>query len=203
MMVSKAEKLRKLTRMNASRNDYEAWCKQVDGESNDRGACLLLAANVEAGLDAAIEQTFLWKDEIPSDLYFDDGPLANFSRKIALGFVLKIYREGTKSNLDIIRKVRNAFAHAKQPIRFDTAEVADICADLERIRPVPPHVVKSDYLSKEGLSPRQLFQNVCDVTAHNLFVYSLNPVIEIGAESLKTAVPKGYERIIAQRVSLP
>jgi hypothetical protein len=54
-MASKTQKLRLLTRRHASHLDYNAWQGKVKGKKNDRGACILLAANVEAGLDAAID----------------------------------------------------------------------------------------------------------------------------------------------------
>jgi hypothetical protein len=112
-IASKFEKLRQLSRKDASHLDHLDWNIQIAAETNDRGACLLLSANVEAALDAAIEQILAPRRELPSEMHREDGPLANFSRKIAMGSVLRIYCEKTKANLTIIRHVRNAFAHAK------------------------------------------------------------------------------------------
>jgi hypothetical protein len=49
----------------------------------------------------------------------DRGPLSTFSNKILMGHALRIYDENTRCNLDIVRNIRNAFAHSKRPINFD------------------------------------------------------------------------------------
>jgi hypothetical protein len=157
-----------------------------------------LAANVEAGLDAAIDQVLCIQDRPGDDLFTEDGPLTNFSRKIAMGHALRIFGTTTQNNLTIIRHVRNAFAHAKIPIHFDTSEVKDLCNDLTRIALVPPHVIQDAQLDKSGLTTRELFEDVCNATAHNLFVYSLNPILEIDGQALKVSIPAGYS-ITAQR----
>src|ERR1700733_9815244 len=46
-----------------------------------------------------------------------------FSRKIASARALKIIGPITNENLTIIRHVRNAFAHAKLPIDFQTSQI--------------------------------------------------------------------------------
>ena len=168
---SKTQKLRLLTRRHASHLDYNAWQSQVKGEKNDRGACILFAANVEAGLDAAIDQVLHIQNKSGDDLFTEDGPVASFSRKIAMGYALRIFGATTHKNLTIIRHVRNAFAHAKILIHFDTPEARELCDDLTRIALVPPHVVQDAQRDKSGLPARELFEDVCNATARNLFVY--------------------------------
>jgi hypothetical protein len=58
-----------------------------------------------------------------------------------------------------MRNVRNAFAHAKVPITFKTAEVVNVCAALVRINIFePPEEVDQT----PDMSARDRFKIVCD-----------------------------------------
>jgi hypothetical protein len=52
------------------------------------------------------------------------GPLETFSQRITMGQVLQIYGPDTKYNLDLLRLLRNTFAHAHIPVTFETQEIA-------------------------------------------------------------------------------
>src|SRR5262249_17154159 len=60
------------------------------------------------------------------------------SRKITIAAAFEIIGKITQENLRLIRHVRNAFAHAKIPITFNTPEVSAVCADLVRINIFDP-----------------------------------------------------------------
>src|SRR5262249_31340265 len=57
------------------------------------------------------------------------GPLASFSARIDVGFAIGLYGDETKSDLHILRKVRNDFAHELMPKTF--IEVKDRIANLK------------------------------------------------------------------------
>jgi hypothetical protein len=64
------------------------------------------------------------------DVFFDsEGPAGTFARKIALAAALGIVGPITHRNLTFIKTIRNAFAHAKIPIDFETREVSDVCEE--------------------------------------------------------------------------
>ena len=76
-----------------------------------------------------------------------EGPLQSFGARIKLGQALGLYGEVTRRNLDLIRKVRNDFAHSvveenqnrrleKMSFAFHT--VADRCASLKTMGNNPP-----------------------------------------------------------------
>src|SRR4051794_11019772 len=123
-MTTPEQALRKLTRRDSTPDHHLAFVEQMKPDTNHRGACLLHAANVETALDAAIQQ-YLRLDE-DSKLLEDENFFSSFYRKIELGHALRIYGPRTKSNLKTMRHVRNAFAHAKIPLTFDTPEVAAV-----------------------------------------------------------------------------
>jgi hypothetical protein len=161
-MASKVQKLRLITTKPATPDHQEEFDKQTSATADDRSFCLLLTAMVENELDRAIdhwigEQT----SELRKSLYEQDGLLGNLSRKITMAAVVRIVGPTSHANLNIIRHVRNAFAHAKVPITFKTDEVSAVCADLVRINIFDP---SEEPDQATGLSARQRFETVCHET---------------------------------------
>lgn len=61
----------------------------------------------------------------------NNGPMAGLYSKTVLAYAMGILDEVTLENANIVRLIRNAFAHAKRPIKFDAPEVV---AELGKIR---------------------------------------------------------------------
>jgi hypothetical protein len=122
---------------------------------NDRAIALTVTALLEQFLEAAIS-THLEIDESEARKLFDDGgdgPLSTFSRKIAMGYALGVYESHMRSDLNSIRTIRNAFAHAKVYLDFDTPEIGVIVNHMKLIR-------SSRFQSISGnrsTSPRKIF----------------------------------------------
>jgi hypothetical protein len=64
-------------------------------------------------------------------MFTHSGPIGSFSARINLGFMLKIYGEKAWRDLDIIREIRNSFAHITGIRSFDIDSVRDRCANLK------------------------------------------------------------------------
>jgi hypothetical protein len=79
-------------------------------------------------------------------LFESTGALATFSSKIRIGYALDIFGPETYQNLDYIRHVRNAFAHTKISVSFETAAIKNICELLIMPRSVGqvPHIFLKD-----------------------------------------------------------
>jgi hypothetical protein len=180
-MVSKTEALRRLTYKEASAEHHKAFEQQVRAELNDRGACILISANLENALDAALQQVL---SPPYDDMFEADGPLATFARKISVARALRIIGPVTNENLRLIRHVRNAFAHAKIPIEFKTPEIKALIDDLSpyNMSVTPPVVTKSD---KAFRSPRNIFEDVCNSISEMLYIYSLGPKLQFDHHGLK------------------
>lgn len=83
---------------------------------------------------------------------------------VALGILGPISR----ANLRIIRHLRNAFAHAKQPIKYPTPEVAAMCLDLKLI----PTTAPTDPMPlPEGANPKNAFEGACACMMMRLGAY--------------------------------
>lgn len=57
------------------------------------------------------------------DLFGPMKPLSGFSAMIRLGFALRLYGELTFHDLELLRELRNLFAHGRLAIDFDTPGV--------------------------------------------------------------------------------
>jgi hypothetical protein len=98
-----------------------------DEPSKDRYIALVSAGAVEEGLQIALAH-HLGLD--PADRRFAKGTLANFNRRIREAGRLGLITPEETIELDRIREVRNAFAHALTSVSFDTPEVAQITERL-------------------------------------------------------------------------
>jgi hypothetical protein len=113
-------KLRDLSREHASAEESTAIVMAAQEEGQPIAAAILGAAIVEQELEALLRRRLGCKDDDEwGRLVGEMGPLGTFYRKIAMGRTLRMYEEDVKDNLDIIRSIRNVFAHAKKIIRFD------------------------------------------------------------------------------------
>jgi DNA-binding MltR family transcriptional regulator len=120
----------------------------------DEAAVLVGGALLEHALKDAITRHFrkgLKEKEIARVFDFDsNGPLATFSAKIKLSYLLGIGGKKTNDDLDNIRVIRNVFAHTPRRVSFEDDEVVAACDDL--------HVLKdASLLSLAGLSVKQKF----------------------------------------------
>jgi DNA-binding MltR family transcriptional regulator len=98
---------------------------------NDR-ACALVST---AALDHMLMQIILSKfiDLTPDardSLFYNRGALSNFSSKIEISFALGLIDAREKSDLDHIRRIRNAFAHSPLSLSFSEELIAGECNKL-------------------------------------------------------------------------
>ncbi len=95
----------------------------------DISFALVGAAAVEQALEHAIRTHFV----IPPDAaarMFSDGPLNNFAAKIKMGFALGVYDQRVKDELDMVRNIRNTFAHSQARLTFESPEIVAGCDAL-------------------------------------------------------------------------
>lgn len=92
----------------------------------DRGAAVVLASLVERSLERLLRNNM--RKEGVSDLFQYGGPLGDFGSKIRIGYAFKLFGIETRKDLNIIRSLRNQFAHSRMPIEFATP-VVKVCCD--------------------------------------------------------------------------
>src|SRR5690242_13563508 len=127
------EKLKKFTRGPRSVADLFALENELSYGTSDRAAAVLLGAVVEDTLRDWI-LVHMREDLNARDrarLFGPEGALGTFSSKTMLAYALKIVGPITRHDLDLIRTLRNEFAHTRRPLSFRVQEVADVCAQLK------------------------------------------------------------------------
>lgn len=159
-MVSKIQSLRRLTYRHPGPEHQQAFEKQIEPGQNHRGACLLICSQLENALTDAIEARLRnLTNDIRHELFEQDGPLATFARKISMATALGILGPKSQHNFRIIRHIRNAFAHCRIPVDFETQEINDACRELHLIDPLHPFTLRERINVKED--SRGLFEDVC------------------------------------------
>jgi hypothetical protein len=107
--------------------DLESFKSRFASES-DRAAAVLGASL----LDARLEDVFRTNLATNHDLLLGrSGPLSTFSSRINLAFALRWIDADTSHDLDIIRDIRNDFAHhLDHELSFATESIAARCCNL-------------------------------------------------------------------------
>jgi hypothetical protein len=70
------------------------------------------------------------RKESVKELFEYRGTLGSFGAKIDIGYAFKLFGPKTKKDLNIIRSLRNQFAHSRMPILFTTLVVKKCCDQL-------------------------------------------------------------------------
>jgi hypothetical protein len=116
--------LRGLRQRVPTPDEYQAAWQEVY-EAPARVAVIVAATLIERKLKELILGNLapgLDEDE-PQDLFGPMKPLSSFSAKIRLGYGMRLYGERTFHDLDLLREIRNLFAHGPLAMNFDTPEV--------------------------------------------------------------------------------
>lgn len=94
-------------------------------QGSDRSACIIMSAMVERFLERELLMRLMISESTSKHqaLLERDGALSTFFGNIHLAYALDMISQDMKDDLDILRKIRNAFAHSELPITFQSDEV--------------------------------------------------------------------------------
>jgi hypothetical protein len=96
-------------------------------EQTDRAAAIIAGSYLEDFLAAAIRSKFTQDEKVLNQFFNGMGPLATFSAKIDMAYLLHLVDEDNRKRLHQIRRIRNEFAHDLSPLKFETLRIADMC----------------------------------------------------------------------------
>lgn len=123
-------------------------------KGSDRVAAIMGGALVETALRRAIKASLQDPDD-ESALFYDQGaPFGTFHARIVAGKALGLYDAALALDLDLIRDIRNQFAHALLSIDFSNPHIAAACARISDHRQPPQ---SNDKLSES----RHRYQDAC------------------------------------------
>jgi len=100
-----------------------------------RGTAILSVAYLERELENLLKAFLVDDIALADELLSGFGPLATFNARIETGFAIGLISEQERRNLQLIRKIRNRFAHMPLEVSFETPEIRDRCMELQ---PPPP-----------------------------------------------------------------
>jgi hypothetical protein len=133
--MAKAGPLKRLKDYGRDRHSIaDLWAaenEQAYGTS-DRALAVLMGAMVESHLESWLlfNMNPSLSKEDADRMTGPEGVIGTFSRKITLAWAFQLIGRHTRRDLDLIRHIRNEFAHTRRPIDFKLQEVADVCAQL-------------------------------------------------------------------------
>jgi mannitol operon repressor len=130
-------------------------------EETDRGLPLVATALLDHLLQETLRAFFCEVKSVQSLLDEGNGPLSTFSSRINACHALGLIDDYEWSEVTLLRKIRNLFAHRKHGFDFDDSTVRGLCYSL-----------KSDLPQGEGYdlaSPRFRFTNATVCLALRLY----------------------------------
>ena len=168
----KEPSLADLSKLPPDEDELGAVWAEINLQSH-RAAAVLAGALVEDALQFAIQTHFVYLPRNERDKLFDyPGPLASFDAKIRVGYAMALYGPVIRNDLDVIRRIRNGFAHARKPITFDTPQVAKEMAKIQYLAIIPNEGgLMSDYFVVEpDATLRARYSVLARALSHKLFV---------------------------------
>jgi DNA-binding MltR family transcriptional regulator len=100
-------------------------------EEGERAVVIGGAARVEVALEHLLKSVLHHNPTGTDELFDTDRALGTFSAKINLGYRLGLLDDEMKKALNIIRRIRNQFAHATTHARLSQPEHADRVNELQ------------------------------------------------------------------------
>jgi hypothetical protein len=186
-------------------DDISDYISEIERDNNDRSVAILLGTTVENALQSSIERAIRIDERGQKDLFTYDGPLGTFTAKIKMANALRIFGDETRDNLDLIRNIRNTFAHAKVPINFDTRQVKNACALLQIPTSIPivgmvtmPRLM-SLLANPEELKGRLRYEATCHYLSHNFVTWMTNGARSLSSSEITNPPPSNYEVWAIQR----
>jgi hypothetical protein len=176
-------------------NDFSDYNHEIGLKENDRGAAILLGTNLENALQSAIERAIRLDHTRRGDLFGFDRPLGSFAAKIRIAHALHIFGEETRNNLELIRNMRNAFAHARLAISFETTQILIACnllsipITLSSLGLLEPYPLEAP----QYLKGRSKYETVCLHLSHNFVRWMADGALSIPASSVTNPPPPDYE----------
>jgi hypothetical protein len=105
-------------------------------KESDRGAVLIAGTMLDDRLKEILK-SFLADFKSSVDLLEGfNAPLGTFSSRIAACFSLGLIQKNEFEELNIIRKIRNEFAHTWNDTSFEKGTIKDLCSKLPWLGPI-------------------------------------------------------------------
>ncbi|MES2243295.1 MAG: MltR family transcriptional regulator [Pseudomonadota bacterium] len=107
------------------------WNRMIDSfhKESDRGAAVLVGGFVENYLGVYL-QSLVVDAKVADDLFQAVGPLSSFSQRIAVARAFGFISKNDYDDLNLIRRIRNHFAHHPLEASFSESPVVQLATHL-------------------------------------------------------------------------
>ena len=107
--------------------------RELYNTGSDRASAVHMISFVDVGLERLIHSKL--RADLPlaerKKFFGAGGPAESFSARITLAYAFQFIGPISWRDLNLLRRIRNDFAHSTLPIRFTTKDIADRCAELK------------------------------------------------------------------------
>lgn len=110
--------------------DVQEELKKELKNQSDRGVAIVCASILDEQLKEVLSAFFIENDKVKKELFNTGEPLSTFSSKIKMSYYLGLITENEYKNIELIRKIRNDFAHRLTGISFKDPSVKSRCSIL-------------------------------------------------------------------------
>ncbi len=108
--------------------DLDAYAAFQDSyyDESDRAVAILASSFLECVLEEALRERLVEAKEV--DQLFDAfAPLSTFSGKIKVAFAVGLLSKRIYHDVNLVRSIRNAFAHDVDKLQFSTEVISKLC----------------------------------------------------------------------------
>jgi len=98
---------------------------------SERGWAIMVASHLDEQLAALLRAFFVDDQKTVDQLLEDTGAIAGFGVRIELAFLLGLISARERRMLNLIRKIRNDFAHNSKSASFSQSPIKDWCLELD------------------------------------------------------------------------
>jgi len=113
---------------------FSEFLKEFQGET-DRGAALVGAALIDDRLERLLKSHFISCKQANELLCSSTAPLGSFSARTKVAYCLGLITELEHNECNLIRRIRNEFAHKVHGLTFKDNKVFDLCNNLQANTP--------------------------------------------------------------------
>lgn len=144
-------------------------------KESDKGLALIGATVMKDALEHCFSRKFIHGlgTTCLDDIFNYEGPLGSFSNRIKIAYALGTFNSVVRDELEIIRDIRNAFAHSVIHLSISTKEIAEATEELVAY-----------HLLDESLKVNDILRGTFTMTIVNLYTFlSLGTFIEMDKKS--------------------
>jgi hypothetical protein len=185
--MSKAIKaLNKMSRTHPQASDISKIEDELFSLGSDRVTVVMLGAFLEENLARLLEKAMNPKlnSDDKSRIFSERGIAGTFSAKITTAWAFSLIGPIVRSDLDIIRSVRNAAAHSRMNFSFNAEEVTNACNGLQIVN-LEYNRIPFNYTERLNESerekaasldyPKTRFVTACNLISYRMFQKTNGP----------------------------